>query len=65
MTVTTDYADAGWSTFTESVDTVKIYVSTSGSDTNDGLTTSTPVATPAKAKTLIRDGYALIARRHK
>ncbi len=46
-----------WTDPVESVDTVKIYVSTSGSDTlNDGLSELTPVATIAKGKSLMRNG---------
>jgi len=44
----------GWTVFTESADTKKYYVSNSGSDSNDGLTTSTPFLTFAKARSLFR-----------
>ena len=48
---------ATWFNRTESSDTQVIYVSSSGSDANDGLSESTPVATPARAKWLARDGF--------
>ena len=47
----------GWTVFTPSADTHKIYVSNSiGSDANDGLSESTPVKTLAMGLSLIRDG---------
>src|SRR4026209_790183 len=48
----------GWTTFTPSADTRIVYVSNSGSDANDGLSTSTPVASIAKGISLIRNGSA-------
>jgi len=48
----------GWSIFTPSVDTRTIYVSSStGSDSSNGLSESTPVRTIAKGKSLLRNGY--------
>ncbi|PIW64253.1 MAG: hypothetical protein COW12_07060, partial [Candidatus Omnitrophica bacterium CG12_big_fil_rev_8_21_14_0_65_45_16] len=48
----------GWTVFTPSNDTQKIYVSSSdGNDANDGLSPVTPVQTLAKAYELLRDGY--------
>src|ERR1700704_6951306 len=47
----------GWTVFTPSADTHKVYVSNSiGSDANDGLSESTPVKTLAMGLSLIRDG---------
>ena len=46
----------GWTVFTESPGTVKIYVSTSGSDSNDGLSESFPKLTIAAGVALLRDG---------
>ena len=47
-----------YTVFTPSLDTQIIYVSDSeGSDLNDGLSSSTPVATIAHGKTLLRPGY--------
>lgn len=49
---------SGWTVFNESVDTRKIYVSSSeGNDSNDGLSSGTPVSGVTKAITLLRDGY--------
>ncbi len=48
----------GWTVFTPSADTRKIYISNSaGLDTNDGLSENTPVKTIAKGKTLLRNNY--------
>jgi hypothetical protein len=48
----------GWTVFSPSADTHKIYVSNSmGSDANDGLSENTPVQTLAKGLSLMRDGY--------
>lgn len=48
----------GWTTFTASVDTRKVYVSSSlGSDSNDGLSETTPKQTIAAGVALMRDGY--------
>jgi hypothetical protein len=44
----------GWTSFLETGDTKKIYVSSSGSDSNTGLSEVQAVATLAKAKTLLR-----------
>jgi len=47
----------GWTNLTPSPDTRTIYVSSStGSDANNGLSSSTPLQTIAKAKSLMRDG---------
>jgi Ca2+-binding RTX toxin-like protein len=49
----------GWTTFTPSADTRIIYVSSSaGSDSNSGLSQSSPVATIDRALSLVRDGSA-------
>jgi len=49
---------SGWTNFTESVDTRKVYVSSStGNDSNDGLTENTPKLTIAGGYALIRDTY--------
>ena len=50
--------DAGWTVFTASADTRKVYVSNSaGLDTNDGLSEAKPVKTLAKGKSLLRHGF--------
>src|SRR5262249_30231035 len=56
---TAPYLDGnGWTVFTASSDTRKIYVSSSmGNDFNSGLSPSTPVKTIAKGLSLLRDGY--------
>ncbi len=47
-----------WTTFTPSVDTKTIYVSSStGSDSNSGLDAAHPIATLAKGYSLMRNGY--------
>ena len=46
----------GWTTFTPSADSRVIYVSTSGSDSNSGLSESQPLRTINAAKSLIRAG---------
>ena len=47
----------GWTTFTPSAGSQTIYVSSStGSDTNSGLSPSSPVATIAKGLSLLRNG---------
>ena len=49
---------SGWTTFAANADTVKIYCSSStGSDSNDGLSTGAPVATLAHAYSLLRTGH--------
>jgi hypothetical protein len=49
----------GWTTFTPSADTHIIYVSSgTGSDSNNGLSPNTAVASIAKGLSLIRDGSA-------
>lgn len=49
--------EAGWTEVTASSDTRIIYVSSSeGSDSNDGLSENSAVATLEKAKSLVRDG---------
>ena len=48
----------GWTTLAPSGDSVLVYVSSStGSDSNNGLTPATPKQTIAAANALIRDGY--------
>lgn len=47
----------GWTVFTPSVDTLKVYVSATGSDTNDGLTEATAKATIQAGMALLRDGF--------
>lgn len=47
-----------WTQFTPSVDTRLIFVSSSsGNDSNSGLTPATPVKTLTRAESLLRDGY--------
>ena len=47
----------GWTNFIPSTDTRTIYVSSSsGSDSNSGLSSSAPLRSIAKAKSLVRDG---------
>jgi hypothetical protein len=49
---------AGWTDFTASPDTLKVYVSSSGgSDNNDGLTEATAVKTIAKGKSIVRNNF--------
>ncbi len=48
---------AGFTTFTKSTDTRVYYVSSSGSDSNDGLSEARPLKTPAAASSKIRSGY--------
>lgn len=49
---------SGWTVINPSADSRVIYVSSSsGSDSNDGLSPSSPVKTLAHAATLVRDGY--------
>jgi hypothetical protein len=47
----------GWTVVTESGDTVKIYVSSTGNDSDNGLTSVTPKRTLAAAIALLRTGY--------
>ena len=48
----------GWRSFTASAETVTIHVSASeGSDSNDGLSPGTPVASLSHAITLLRDNH--------
>lgn len=47
----------GWTDFSPSPDTRMIYVSNSGSDSNDGLSSATPKRTIAAGRALLRDGY--------
>lgn len=46
-----------WTTFTEHATTQKVYVSSTGSDANDGLSSATPKQTLAAGIALLRDGY--------
>ncbi len=47
----------GWTQVTPSSDSRLVYVSAAGSDTNDGLSPSTPKKTIVAADALIRDGF--------
>ena len=47
----------GWRNFVASADTRRVYVSNTGDDSNDGLSTSTPVATIGHGRTLLRDNH--------
>jgi len=46
----------GWTDITPSSDSRLIYVSNSGSDSNNGLSSASPVKTISKAKSLLRSG---------
>lgn len=48
---------SGYTDLVPSADTVIIYVSAAGNDSNDGLTPETPVKTPQKGISLLREGY--------
>src|ERR1022692_4118352 len=48
---------AGWTVVTPSSDTIKIYVSPTGSDSNNGLSSGFPVKTLNHAASLVRTGY--------
>jgi len=48
---------SGWTDFQPSVDTRIVYVSTSGNDSNDGLSENTPKRTISAGKALMRNGY--------
>lgn len=50
-------SETGWPIFTPSGDSRIVYVSTTGSDSNDGLSDSTPKQTISAAVALLRDGY--------
>ena len=53
-----DLESLGWTVFEESVDTQKIYVSSSdGDDRNDGLSADSPKQTLAAASSALRSGY--------
>ncbi len=54
---TTGTLESGWTNFEPSVDSRIIYVSDSGSDSNDGLSASTPKLTPDAGMNLVRDGF--------
>lgn len=57
---------AGWTKITPAADTRVIYVSsTAGNDSNDGLSTATPVKSLSRGQALVRDGAAdwLLLRR--
>lgn len=50
--------DSGWTTFTPSASTRRVYVSSSsGNDQNDGLTPQTPKFSLEAAKSLLRHGF--------
>ncbi|MEM9165711.1 MAG: right-handed parallel beta-helix repeat-containing protein [Planctomycetota bacterium] len=51
------YESTGWTEFTASADTRKVYVSERGSDSNDGLSPNSAVRTIDRGKDLMRDGY--------
>lgn len=51
------YGTSGWTSFPPSTDSKVIYVSTSGLDTNDGLSEASPVQTLNKAFSFTRQGY--------
>jgi hypothetical protein len=58
LTVEPASPEQGWTVFTPSADTRKVHVSSStGNDTNNGLTPASPKRTIAAGKALIRDGY--------
>lgn len=58
LTCLTSALDAdGWTVLTPSADSRIIYVSTSGLDTNDGLSQATPRQTIDSARRLLRDGF--------
>src|ERR1039458_6028779 len=48
---------AGWTVVTPSPDTNKIYVSPTGSDSNNGTSPASPVKTLNHAASLVRTGY--------
>ena len=47
----------GWNEYTPSSDSRIVYVSTTGSDSNNGLAPENPVASPAAGYALLRDGF--------
>lgn len=47
----------GWTIVTPSADSRVVYVSSSGSDNNDGLSTATPIKSLSKAGSLMRNGF--------
>ena len=49
---------AGWTVVSPASDTKVIYVSSSGNDSNNGLSAGAPVKTLPVAQGLVRDGYA-------
>jgi hypothetical protein len=49
---------AGWTVVTPSPDTLTIYVSPTGNDSNNGTSASTPVKTLNHAASLVRTGYS-------
>jgi hypothetical protein len=57
ITLTAQAPATGWTVFTPSADTRMVYVSTSGSDSNNGLSPNTPKRTIAAGKALIRNTY--------
>ena len=52
-----DWGDSGWTSFTASPDTRKVYVSPSGNDANSGLSPAQAKRTVAAGIALLRDGY--------
>ncbi len=58
LNVTPATTDAGWTVFTASPATRKVFVSSSqGSDSNSGLSQSSPKRSIAAGKELVRDGF--------
>lgn len=58
VTVHVRASEQGWTDFSESPDTRKVYVSSSdGNDLNDGLSEATPKATLREGYALMRDGF--------
>ncbi len=49
--------NTGWTDFTPSADTRTVYVSTSGNDSNNGLSANSPKRTIAAGKALMRNGF--------
>lgn len=58
FTMDLELDEDGWTVLTPAGDSRMIYVSNAGSDSNDGLSDSTPKLTIAAAKALVRSGYS-------
>ena len=52
-----EWTDSGWTTFTESADTRKVYVSPTGNDASSGLSPAQAKRTLAAGIALLRHGY--------